>query len=144
MRSVVLVCAWVALWAMAGCGKSSSDPVPSYSSPDGIWTYTTPDKAITVEFELKTTDGVLGVVNSTIKVSGTTGQAATLLTDVDLPTISQIRINANDAVLVLPYAITFEICTVSSNFNVIFAADASYTYPWGQLKTLTGVSITRK
>jgi hypothetical protein len=45
---------------------------------------------------------------------------------------------------VLPYAITFDLCTVSSNYSTISAADASYTYPWGQLKTLTGVAITRK
>lgn len=129
---------------LAGCSKDSGDPAPAFTSPDGIWTYTTPDKAISVEFELKTTNGVLGVVNGTITVSDTKGQASVVLTDVDLPAIARIRINANDAVLVLPYAITFDLCTVSSNFNIISAADASYTYPWGQLKTLTGVSITRK
>ncbi|MBL7849851.1 MAG: hypothetical protein JNN04_03035, partial [Cyclobacteriaceae bacterium] len=97
-----------------------------------------------VEFELKTTDGLLGIQNATIKVSGTQGQAAALMTGVDLPSIERIRINANDAVLVLPYAITFDLCTVNSTYNAILVSDASYTYPWGQLKTLTGVSITRK
>jgi hypothetical protein len=140
----VAILSFITVLLFAGCGKDSEDPTPTFTSPDGIWTYTTPDKAISVEFELKTTDGVLGVVNGTITVSGTEGQASVVLTDVDLPAIARIRINANDAVLVLPYVITFDICTVSSNFNIISAADASYTYPWGQLKTLTGVSITRK
>lgn len=142
MRSVFL--ALITIVLLSGCGKDDEQPVPAYTSPDGFWTYTTPDKAITVEFELITTDGVLGIQNATIKVSGTEGQAAAQLTNVDLPAIERIRINANDAVLVLPYAITFELCTVSSNYSIISAADASYTYPWGQLKTLTGVSITRK
>jgi hypothetical protein len=142
MRSAFLALITIVLFT--GCGKDAEEPIPTYTSPDGIWTYTTPDKSITVEFELTTTDGVLGIQNATIKVSGTSGQAAAQMTNVDLPAIEQIRINANDAVLVLPYAITFDLCAVSSNYSIISAADASYTYPWGQLKTLTGVSITRK
>jgi hypothetical protein len=142
MRNLFLALITIVLFT--GCGKDEEQPVPTFTSPDGIWTYTTPDKAITVEFELKTTDGVLAILNATITVSGTSGQAAAQMTNVGLPAIEQIRINANDAVLVLPYAITFDLCTVSSNYSAISAADASYTYPWGQLKTLTGVSITRK
>lgn len=142
MRSAFL--ALITIVLLNGCGKDEEQPVPTYTSPDGIWTYTTPDKAITVEFELKTTDGVLGIQNATIKVSDTPGQAAAQMTNVDLPVIERIRINANDAALVLPYSITFDQCTISSNYSAISAGNASYTYPWGQLKTLTGVSITRK
>lgn len=130
--------------AILSCGKEET-PLPVYTSPDGIWTYTTPDKSIMVEFELKTSDtGVLEILNSTIEVAKTPGEAAGQLTNVDLPFIEQIRINANDAGLVVPYTITFNTCSVNSTFNFISVADATYTYPWGQLKTLSGISITRK
>lgn len=140
---------WIAYVLVAtafwSCGKSDSEPVPVYTSPDGIWTYTTPDKAIMVEFELKTSgSGVLEIVSASIEVSKQPGVAAGQLTNVDLPVIEQIRINANDAGLVVPYAITFNNCSISSTFNFISVADANYTYPWGQMKTLSGISITRK
>lgn len=142
MRSVFL--GLIILLLLSGCGKNSNEPAPTFTSPDGVWTYTTPDKSISVEFELKTTDGVLGIQNARIKVDNLQGQAAAVMTGVNLPAIEKIRLNANDGEIITPYAITFDLCTVSSSFNTISAAEASYTYPWGQLKTLTGVSIVRK
>lgn len=130
--------------AIAGCGKDSSDPAPTHGSVDGVWTYTTPDKAIAVDFELKTVDGVLQILNATMKVVNTSGQAAAVLSGVDLPAIAEIRINANDAVIVLPYTITFDICVVGSTFSSISVSNVTYTYPWGQEKTLTNVTIQRK
>lgn len=132
------------LVGLSGCGKNSSEPAPVYTSPDGIWVYTTPDKSIHVEFELNTSSGTLAILDPTIEVSGTAGTAAGQLTNVDLPLIEQIRINANDASLVVPYAITFMNCSMGSAFNVINVADATYTYPWGSLKTLTAITIKRK
>lgn len=137
---------WVVcmLLLVAGCGKEASDPVPARTSPDGVWTYTTPDKSISVDFELKTSNGVLSVVSASIVVGGTPGDAAAQLTDVNLPVIGKIRVNANDADLDMPYAITFNACSIASDFNSISVADASYTYPWGQIKPLSGITITRK
>lgn len=136
--------AFAALVLVLGCGKDSSTPAPVYTSVDGIWTFTTPDNAITVEFELKTTTGTLGIIANSIKVGGVTGQAAGTLNGVSLPAIGEIRVNANDAVLVQPYFISFTNCMVSSNYATISSADVSYTYPWATVKTLTGVVITRK
>lgn len=143
MRKLV-VCALV-LIAIGGCGKKDSEPAPAYTSLDGIWTYATPDMAIVVDFELKTSiSGTVQVLNPTIKVDGTQGAAVGTLTNVDLPLIEQLRINANDAALVNNYSITFSDCTVSSTFSIISVADATYTYPWGQFKSLTNIVITRK
>src|SRR5262245_55400292 len=112
----------VLLLFLASCGKNSdSEPVPVYTTVDGIWTYTTPDKAVSVEFELKTTGSVVEILNATIKVGNVEGEAAGTVTGVDLPVIDQIRINANDAVLVTNYSITFMNCSVSSNFVFITA-----------------------
>lgn len=129
---------------LSGCGKDSSTPAPVYTSVDGVWSYTTPDNAITVEFELKTSSGTLGITANSIKVGGVAGQAAGTLMGVSLPAIGEIRVNANDAVLVQPYFITFANCAVSSNYATISSANVSYTYPWGTVKTLSGVVITRK
>jgi hypothetical protein len=138
---------WLAILALVlamGCGKDSSTPSPVYTSVDGVWTFTTPDQAITVEFELKTTSGTLGIIANSIKVGGVTGLAAGTLNGVSLPAIGEIRVNANDAALVQPYFISFTVCQVSSNYVTISSADVSYSYPWGTVKTLTDVVITRK
>lgn len=133
------------LVALVGCGKKDSEPAPVYTSADGIWAYATPDNKIKVEFELKTTtSGALQLLNPTIEVDGVAGDAAGTLTNIDLPFIEQIRINANDAALVQPYAITFMDCSVSTNFSYISVAEATYTYPWGTMNTLTGIVINRK
>lgn len=132
-----------ALGMLSGCSKEST---PGPSSAEGKWTYTTPDGKITVDFELvKTTAGSVDLQNSAIVVNGTTsGLTAGQITGVSLPDIAMIRINANDATLVYPYSITFSTAKVTSDFNSIVAANVEYTYPWGTLKSLTTVTISRK
>ncbi len=137
--SIVLL---VLLTFLSGCGNTP--PAPSFTSPEGTWTYKTPDNAISVDFELKTMGGVLGIVNPAIAVSGTAGEAAAQMTDVALPAIGMIRINANDAGLVQPYSIKFTTGTVSADLKTITVLDVEYTYPWGTLKTLSNINITRK
>ncbi len=139
---------WIVLVLIAGlsCAKNEAEPEPVYTTADGTWTYTTPDKKIKVEFELKTSaTGELEIkYPATIEVNEVPGEAAGVLTNVDLPEIEQIRINANNAVHVQPYSITFTDCSVNGKFDFISVGNAEYTYPWGQLKSHSGVSITRK
>lgn len=134
---------FIVLLLLTACAKDT--PAPSFTSADGVWTYKTPDNNISVDFELKTTGGVLGIVNpATIKVGGTQGVAAALMSGVALPDIGNIRINANDADLVNNYNITFTTCSVNSTYTQITAVDVSYTYPWGTTNTLSNVTILRK
>ncbi len=140
MRVTIVI--FVLFSGLAGCGNTP--PAPSFTTPDGTWTYKTPDNAISVDFELKTTSGILAIVNPAIAVGGTPGVAAAQITDVVLPGIGKIRINANDAGLVQPYSITFNTCTVSTDFKTINVLAAEYTYPWGTLKPLTNIAIVRK
>lgn len=133
----------VILLVVTACSKET--PAPSFSSADGVWTYKTPDNNISVDFELKTTGGVLAIVNpASITVGGIQGIAAALMSGVALPAIGEIRINANDAGLVQPYSITFTTCSVNSTFTQITAVNVSYTYPWGTTNTLTNINILRK
>lgn len=132
-------------FVLLGCGKNdTSEPQPAHTMADGIWTYTTPDKVISVEFELKTTGGTLEILNVTIEVSGTPGAGAGQISAVSEPVIGEIQINANDAGLVYPYKISFVNCTISSDFNFISVADVEYTYPWGTVKALQDIAILRK
>ena len=140
MRFILIVAA-AAL--VLGCGSSSPSPV--FTSVDGTWTYTTPDKTISVDFELKTTSGgTLEILTSTIKVNNVQGQAAGQLNGVSLPNINEIKVNANDVGLVYPYYISFVNCTVNAGFTQITTTGTEYTYPWGTTKSLTSVTITRK
>ncbi len=133
----------VAASLVFGCAKDT--PAPVFTSADGTWTYTTPDKTISVDFELKTmTGGGLEVVTSSIKVNNVSGQAAGQLMGVALPNINEIKINANDVGLVYPFYISFINCTLNASFTQIAATDAEYSYPWGTTKTLTSITITRK
>jgi len=133
----------VALVILAGCAKDT--PAPVFTSPDGTWTYTTPDQKISVDFELKTnSSSVLEILNCTIKVNNVPGAAAGTMTGVSLPDINDIKVNANDAGLVYPFYITFINCTINAGFTQIAATDAEYTYPWGSTNTLTSVTVTRK
>lgn len=127
---------------LLGCGKNNTDPLPVHSSPDGTWTYTTPDKAMSVQFDLKTTGSVVEVLNTTIVVGQQSGMAAGTISGVNLPVVDQIRINANDPVIVTNYSITFINCTFSEDYNFISVADVEYTYP--SPRTLQSISITRK
>lgn len=128
---------------LAGCAKDT--PAPVFSSPDGTWTYTTPDSKISVDFELKTnSSNVLEILNSTIKVNNVPGVAAGTISGISLPNINEIKVNANDVGLVYPYYITFINCTINAGFTQIAATNAEYSYPWGSTNTLTSVIVTRK
>lgn len=132
------------LLGVIACGKDPV-PTPSFSSPDGKWTYKTPDTRIAVDFELVTTSsGSLDILNATIVVNGVLGQAAAQIFDVDLPAVDSIRINANDATLVKPYYIAFSDCNLSTDFNTIMVAEVEYSFPWGTTKHVSGIVITRK
>lgn len=141
MRIILLLVA--SLYFVLGCQKS--DPVePALTTVDGAWTYTTPDNSIKVDFEFKDSDAGLTVLNPKITVNKVPGEAFAQLTSVDLPAIEILRINANDVVLVQPYSITFNDCTVAPDFKRILVTEAIYTYPWGTMKTLSGIYIDRK
>lgn len=128
--------------ALLGCGKNDVEPLPAHTAPDGTWTYKTPDGKLSVQFDLKTTGTVLEILNTTIKLDQQSGMAAGTITGVNLPAVDQIRINANDPIIVVNYSITFINCTFSEDYNFITVADAEYTYP--QAKTLQNITITRK
>jgi len=133
------------LIALVSCAKKDSEPAPVYTSADGIWVYTTPDGKVRVEFELKTSSsGTLQLVDATMEVDGVSGDAGGALTNVDLPFVEQIRINANDAALIQPYPVIFMDCSVSTNFTYIAVAEATYTYPSTNINGLTGIVINRK
>ncbi|MDZ4714146.1 MAG: hypothetical protein SH819_01645 [Cytophagales bacterium] len=141
MRMVALL---LIIVGVSGCGKSDAVE-PALTSIDGNWTYATPDGTIKVDFKLTLSNmDVLSISNSKIVVSNTPGEAAGQLTMVDLPSIETIRINANDPALVQPYSITFRECSVASDFKRILVTSAEYTYPWGTVKTLSNITITRK
>ena len=142
MRSLCLT--FLGLILLFGCGKDKA-VTPVKSNPDGRWTYTTPDNSISVEFDLKSTaSGSVEILNPVIVVLGTTGVAAAQMTDINVPSIGTIRINANDSDLVHPFSITFTNCTLSSDFTKILVVEAEYTYPWGFLKKLSNINIIRK
>jgi len=123
-----------------GCSKSNSGP----TSPEGKWTYTTPDNKINVTFDLvKTSTGSYDVQNQTIKIEGVSYNAEKQVTGVVIPAIASIRINANDAKAVYPYYVQFLNGTVSSDFRRIDVATGEYTFPWGTTVSLKTVSIVR-
>lgn len=133
------------LLGVFGCGKDEPEPVPTFSSVDGKWTYRTPDKKIDVDFELSTNaTGELNILNATISINGTVGQAAAQIFDVNLPAIDSIRINANDASLTYPYYIAFSGCTLAEDFVSILVTEAEYTDPQKVPRKLSGIAITRK
>jgi hypothetical protein len=127
---------------LLGCGKNNTDPLPVHSTPDGTWTYTTPDKAMSVQFDLKTTGSAVEILNTTIQLYTQSGIAAGQLSGINLPVVDQIRINANDPVIATNYSITFINCTFGEDYNFISVADVEYDYPIP--KTLQSISITRK
>ena len=127
---------------LVACGKDA--PAPVNTSPDGKWTYTTPDKTIKVVFDMVSTSTTMAdVVNPIIFVANVEGNAASQVDDINLPSIGSLRINANDAGLQYNYYITFTMCSVSADFNKILVADVEYTPSKGKTKTLSNISITR-
>lgn len=128
---------------MGACGKET--PTPVSTSPDGNWTYTTPDKTIKVSFGLKSTSTTsVEVLHPMITVQNVEGEGAAQIDEVDLPSIGRLRINANDPKLVFNYDITFTTCSVSPDFDKIIVSDVLYTYAAGKVKTLTNVNIVRE
>ncbi len=59
--------AYSLLVLLISCGKDD----PGFSSLTGVWTYTTPDGKIGVDFELVKNGATWTVVNQVIRVDGT-------------------------------------------------------------------------
>ena len=122
--SGILVC--LCLGFLLSCNKESND---GPTSAEGKWTYTTPDGKLVVTFDLvKGASGGLDIQNPTIKVNGNSGTAAATITGVNLPTIAQIRVSANDAALVYPHSVTFINGKVSNDFRRIEVPDTDYVF----------------
>jgi hypothetical protein len=118
---------------------------PGFSSAEGKWGYTTVDGKIAVTFVLaKSSAGVLTIQSQTITVDGTLYNSASQMTDVSLPAIEKIRINANDAKAVYPFEIIFNKCTVSADFKTISFTSGSYTFPYPMSNNLTVLKISRQ
>jgi hypothetical protein len=136
MKRILLFCLVIA----AGC--SSKDP--GLTSPEGKWSYATPDGKIAVTFEvIKTSADVFDIINQTMKLDGTLVNAEKEVIAFTSTTIEKIRINANDSKAIYPYNIVFNNSTVSGDFKVISVPTAPYTYPWGTTVTLSGITIER-
>ena len=90
MNRLVIIC----LLVLAGC----KDKDPGLTSPEGKWTYTTPDSKIAVTFEvIKTTSGEFDIQNQTMKINGISANAEKEVVGFTSTSITKIRINANDA-----------------------------------------------
>jgi hypothetical protein len=136
MKRILLFCLVIA----AGC--SSKDP--GLTSPEGKWSYATPDGKIAVTFEVtKTSADVFDIINQTMKLDGTLVNAEKEVVAFTSTTIEKIRINANDSKAIYSYNIVFSNSTVSGDFKVISVPTATYTYPWGTTVTLSGITIER-
>jgi hypothetical protein len=120
------------------------DKDPGFTSPEGSWTYTTPDGFIAVTFDVVVATSGFDVKNQTIKVNAVDAKAEKTVTAFTATAVQKIRINANDTKVTYPYDINFNNGTVSSDFKTINIADATYVYPWGTTKSLTNITITRK
>jgi len=136
MKRLLLFC----LVVLAAC--SSKDP--GLTSPEGKWSYTTPDGKIAVTFEvIKVSDNVFDIQNQTMKLDGALVNAEKEVVAFTSTTIEKIRINANDSKAVYPYNIVFNTATISTDFKTIKVPTATYTFPWGTTKSLTDIVIQR-
>ena len=136
MRKVFLFC----LLAMVCC--KSKDP--GLTSPEGKWSYTTPDGKIAVTFEVtKTSANVFDVQNQTMKINDVSANAEKEVVDFTSTTIGKIRINANDSKAVYPYNIVFNNATIAGDFKKINVPTTTYTYPWGTTVSLSNITIER-
>src|SRR5690349_17623382 len=107
MRKLLILC--LAVGALIGCKK---DDDPTFASAAGNWTYTTPDGKIGIDFTISESDALpvpppLIFSNQVIRVEGVAGKAEIQVMGENQPTITSIRINANDSKLTYAYAIEF-------------------------------------
>ena len=140
MRTISVLC--LALIVVLNACKKDDDP--KFASAEGNWTYTTPDSKITVDFTLAKNGTTWSVTNPVIRVDGTAGNAEVMFDGVNPPSITTIRINANDAKLTYDYSIEFGNATVNSDFTEIKVPGAVYTWPIDKTNNLTNITITRK
>lgn len=116
-----------------------------FTSLIGMWTYTTPDEKIKVEFDIVGGNPeILTVSNPKIFVEGQEGMAEVQIESITETTFGRIRINANDADLVRPYNITFTNLKASDDFSVIEVEEANYIFPWPDGNELANIEIVRR
>ena len=141
MRTIgILLMALVVV--LASCKKE--DDAPKFTSAEGDWTYTTPDGKINVFFTIVNGAAGWSITNVAMHVEGVAGNANVDATGINPPTITNIRINANDTKLTYPFPIEFKNGTVNSDFTQINVPDATYTWPHDKTNILTNIAITRK
>lgn len=138
MKNRIILLSLVVL--MGSCGEDD----PEFTSAAGIWTYTTPDEKIGVDFELKLTGTTWSVVNQVIRVEGTEFNAEIQAGGIAPPAIGSIRINANDSQAIYSYFLLLAGGEVSGDFKEIRVPDATYTWPHNKTNQLTDVVIVRK
>ncbi|CAN5612914.1 hypothetical protein BH10BAC4_BH10BAC4_24350 [soil metagenome] len=134
---------WIVIFGMASCFSACGPGNSGPSSAEGRWTYTTADKKVKVEFELKkNSSNSLDIQNSVLTIEGVTYNSAAQISGVNLPLITFMRVNANDAKAVYSYDIQFAAGTVSNDFNRIDVPNGAYTLAGGTT-ALKNISIGR-
>jgi hypothetical protein len=124
-------------------GACGSDD-PEFSSAAGVWTYTTPDGKVGVDFELVKNGSTWTATNQVIRLEGTAYKAEIQGSGLTDTAIGSIRINANDTKAVYAYFMLFSGGTISGDFKEIKVPDATYTWPHNKTNVLTDVTISRK
>jgi len=122
----------------------SKDDGPKFTSPEGNWTYTTPDGKIAVTFEVIKSGTNFDIKSQTITVDGTLCNAEKEVVNFTSTSVEKIRINANDAKVTYPFNIVFNSGVISDDFKKITVPVATYTFPWGTDVSLADIEITRK
>ena len=140
MRALSIVS--LALVVLLGSCKKDDDP--KFTSPDGDWTYTTPDGKIGVSFTIKQDGSTLKFSNEAMTVDGTDCVAALQAFNVTTTKVGSIRINANDQKVTYDYFILFTDAEVSADFTQIKVPGAMYTWPFDKTNQLTDIVIARK
>ena len=134
---------WMLIFGVAccfsACGPGNSGP----SSTDGRWTYTTADNKVKVQLELKkNASNSLDIQNSVLTIEGVTYNSAAQISGVNLPLITFMRVNANDAKAIYSYDIQFAAGTVSNDFRRIDVPSGAYTLSGGTT-SLKNITIVR-
>jgi hypothetical protein len=133
--------AWLLIVVLlVACGSDD----PEFSSAAGVWTYTSPDGKIGVDFELVKNGSTWNAINPVIRIEGTTYNAEIVGSALTDTSIGSIRINANDSKAVYAYFILFSGGTIGGDFKEIKVPDATYTWPHNKTNVLTDVTINRK